>query len=383
MAPLVLLALAQVPPGQRLPPRPEQPAADLAKLAAELRATYQKPPAGWPAPTLDVGVELRELGLLPAVPHPADNPFSREKADLGKALFFDPRLSGSGQLACTSCHDPDLGWADGRATSFGHARTPLRRNAPGILNGGLHPVLYWDGRAESLEDQAKQVLANPAEMRFNEAEAVRRLTAAPGYPEAFRQAFGDPTVTADRIVQALACFERTVVGGRSRFDAFLKGNPDALTDSEVRGLHLFRTDARCLNCHNGPQMSDGKFHDIGLSQFGRPGADLGRTGVTGKPSDSGAFRTPMLRNVGKTAPYMHNGAFDLTEVLNLYNIGMPVVRKTDRLAADPLFPANKSGLVKPLGLNATDLADLAAFLRSTDEPHRLVRPPKLSLPDTP
>jgi cytochrome c peroxidase len=373
-------AVAQIPPGQRKPPRPEKAAAEYAAQAADLRAAYSKPPAEWPKPTLDPGVEHRELGPLPAVTHPADNPHSKAKADLGKALFFDPRLSGGGQLACASCHDPDLGWADGRSASFGHARTPLRRNAPSVLNSGFHPALYWDGRAKSLEDQARQVLGNPNEMRFEEAAAVKALKAAPGYPDAFAAAFGDPVVTGDRVVQALACFERTVVGGRSRFDAFLKGKADALSDGEVRGLHLFRTDARCLNCHSGPALSDGKFHDIGLSQYGRPGADLGRHAVTKDPKDVGAFRTPMLRNVGKTAPYMHNGAFDLAEVLRLYNSGMPVPRRTEKFKDDLLFPANKSKLVQPLGLNATDLADLEAFLRTLDEPHRLVRPPKLSLP---
>ncbi len=315
----VLPAVAQGPPGQWKPPRPDKSAGERAALAADLRADYQKPPADWPKPTLDPGVDHREPGQLPAVPHPADNPFSKPKADLGEALFFDARLSGGGQLACASCHDPDLGWADGRATSVGHARTPLRRNAPSVLNSGLHPVLYWDGRAESLEDQARQVPGNPNEMRFDEAVAVERLTAAPGYP----------AVTGERVVQSLACFERTVVGGRSRFDAFLKGKADALTDAEVRGLHLFRTAARCLNCHSGPALSDGQFHDIGPSQYGRPGADLGRQAVTKDAKEVGAFRTPMLRNVGKTAPYMHDGAFDLAEVLRLYNVGMPVVRRTD------------------------------------------------------
>lgn len=372
------VALAQEA-APRLPPRPEPTAAQAAARAAELRAAYTKPPAGWPRPALDPGVEHRELGLLPDAPHPADNPFSKDRAELGKALFFDPRLSGSGQLACASCHDPDLAWADGRTTSFGHGRAPLKRNAPPVANSAFLPALFWDGRAATLEDQVRAVLANPDEMRADDKDITARLAAAPGYAELFEKAFGDRAVTPDRVAKAVACFERTLVGGRSRFDAFLKGRADALTDAEVRGLHLFRTDARCLNCHNGPTLSDGRFHNVGLSYYGRELEDLGRYRVTKKAEDVGAFRTPPLRDVGRTGPYMHNGLFELDGVLRMYSAGMPTLRPAERFKADPLFPT-KSALLKPLGLNKLDLADLEAFLRSLDEPPRRVRPPAVSLP---
>lgn len=370
---------AQDEPAKRLPARPELTAEKYQALAAELRTLYAKPPKDWPKPTLDAGVEHRELGPLPGVTHPKDNPHSKDKAELGKALFFDGRLSGTGQAACASCHDPDLAWADGRTTSFGHDRKQLKRNAPSVLNAAFATTLFWDGRAATLEDQAKAVLANKDEMRADEKTVISRLEQKAGYPELFEKAFGDKAVTLDRTAQAIACFERTLVGGKSRFDAFLSGKSESLTDSEVRGLHLFRTDARCLNCHNGPTLSDGKFHEVGLSYYGRELEDLGRFRATRDAKDVGAFRTPSLRNVGRTAPYMHNGLFELVGVLRMYNTGMPTVRRKADQKDDPEFPV-KSPLLKSLGLNKQDLADLEAFLLSLDEPIRRVRPPAISGP---
>jgi cytochrome c peroxidase len=380
----VLLALgvgsAQEPPEKKLPARPELTAEQAKARAAELRAAYGRPPKEWPKPALDPGTEHRELGPVPAPEHPKANPFSKEKAELGKALFFDGRLSGTKQTACASCHDPDLAWADGRTVSFGHDRKPLKRNAPSVLNAAFQPALFWDGRAESLEDQVLAVLANRDEMRAEEKELAARLGKVKGYPELFEAAFGDPAITAKRVAQAVACFERTLVGGRSRFDAFLGGKAEGLTDSEVRGLHLFRTDARCLHCHNGPTFSDGKFHDVGLSYYGREFEDLGRFHVTKKKEDVGAFRTPSLRNVGRTGPYMHNGLFALDGVLRMYNAGMPALQRKGDQKDDPNFPT-KSPLLKSLGLNKQDLTDLEAFLRALDEPPVRVRPPRISLPD--
>ncbi len=383
---LVLLSaggvvLCQDPAPARLPPRPEPTAEQAKARATELRVAYSKPPAEWPKPTLDPGAEHRELGLLPAPVHPKGNPHTKEKEELGRALFFDGRLSGTRQAACASCHDPDLAWADGRTTSFGHDRKPLKRNAPTISNVAFGIAYFWDGRADSLESQVKAVLANPDEMRADEKALVGRLEKVAGYPALFEKAFGEKAITLDRVAQAVACFERTVVGGRSRFDAFLKGKNEVLSDSEVRGLHLFRTDARCLHCHNGPTLSDGKFHNVGLSYYGREFEDLGRFRVTKEKADVGAFKTPSLRDIGRTAPYMHNGLFELDGVLRMYNAGMPTLRRTEKHKDDPNFPT-KSPFLKSLGLNKQDLADLEAFLRSLDEPVRRVRPPVISLPET-
>jgi len=350
---------------------PERSSAELA-----LREKYAKPPAQWPSPVLDAGVTHRELGLLPAPPAQPENPQTPQKIELGKALFFDPRISGSGQIACASCHDPDLAWADGRTTSFGHGRKELKRNSPSVLNAAYVESLFWDGRAPNLESQALAVLANPDEMRTDSQEMTAVLASSEGYRKLFEQAFGDATPTLDRVGKAIGAFVRTIVGGHSDFDKFLRGDRDALSDEALRGLHLFRTRARCLNCHNGPELSDGKFHDLGLSYYKRKYEDLGRYSVTSRPADVGAFRTPSLRNVTRTAPYMHNGLFDLDGVLNMYSSGMPTIRRTEELAQDPLFPT-KSPLLQPLKLTAEEKRDLKAFLTSLEEPKRRMRPPEL------
>ena len=367
------VASAEQPP-ERLAPRPERTAEERKARAAELRRVYAEDPSTWPAPHVDPGVNWKEIGLLPEVEHPSDNPHTTEKETLGKTLFFDPRLSGSGQIACASCHDPDLGWADGRTTSFGHSRKQLARNSPTIRNTAFQQRLFWDGRAESLEDQARQVLLNPDEMRSGPEHVVALLEKEPGYQELWQKAFGAEPVSIDLAAQALACFERTVVGGTSRFDSFIKGGAAALTDEALLGMDLFRREARCINCHNGPAFSDGGFHDLGLSNYGRPFEDIGRGRITNDPADTGKFRTPSLRDATATLPLMHNGLFELQVALTLYNAGMPKPVRRENQADDPRFPV-KSPLIKPLGLNKQDLADLTAFLTSLEETKRRVRPP--------
>ncbi|HEX6960637.1 MAG TPA: cytochrome c peroxidase [Lacipirellula sp.] len=362
----------------RLPPRPERSEEERAKRAAELRAIFHQPPETWPAPTVDEGVPWEEIGLLPDMKHPADNPHSPAKEELGELLFFDPRLSGSRQMACASCHDADLGWADGRTTSFGMDRKPLARNAPSVMNVGYHKAFFWDGRAKTLEEQAFHVLMNHDEMRSAADDMAETLGAIPRYRELFEEGFGSEEVTIERVTKALACFERTIVGGRSRFDAFLKGRDQAMSDSAVLGMEIFRNEGRCMNCHHGPLLSDSEFHDVGLSYYGRKYEDLGRYEVTKKPEDVGKFRTPSLRNFQHSGPYMHNGLFASGRgVLNMYNAGMPTLVPKEEQEGDPLFPKTKSRHLRPLGLNGQDLADLEAFLEAASEPYLRHRPPEL------
>lgn len=344
--------------------------------AEEARKIYSQPSETWPAPHVDEGVEWKELGLLPEMPFPEDNPYTKEKDKLGEVLFFDPRLSGSRQIACASCHDSDLGWADGRTVSFGHERLQLKRNAPSAAFTGYLPKLFWDGRAESLEELSLQVIANPDEMHAAFPQIVERLKTSEDYRARFAEAFGDEEINGERIGKAIATFVRTIDGGNSLFDRFLRGNENALSDEALRGLHLFRTQGRCMNCHSGPVMSDGKLHNLGLSNYGRPFQDLGQYNITKKPEDVGKFRTPILRNVERTAPYMHNGLFELEVVLHLYNTGMFNIRPRKGQEDDPLFPV-KSELLKPLDLSEADQEDIIAFLESLTEPPFRVRPPKL------
>ena len=367
------------PPGTtRKPPRASLSPEGYLTLAAELRAVYSQPATNWPRPNIDDEVKprFRERSLLLPVVYPTSNPYTDVKAELGKKLFFDPRLSGSGQISCASCHDPDLAFADGRAVAFGHQRKELKRNAPTALNTAFNASLFWDGRADSLEQQAADVINNQDEMHASARFVRERLNGVPGYTNTFAAAFGSPDVTLDRAAQAIATFERTLTSRGNRFDSFLRGDTNALSDEAIRGLHLFRTTARCINCHNGPNFTDGRFHNEGLTYYGRKYEDLGRYQVTKDPQDVGRFKTPTLRNIARTAPYMHNGLFDLDGVLNMYNAGMATVRRKPSQKDDPLFPV-KSPLLQPLGLNQHDLADLKAFLESLSETRLRMRPPEL------
>jgi cytochrome c peroxidase len=244
-----------------------------------------------------------------------------------------------------------------------------------ILNAGHLQTPFWDGRVKSLEEQAMAVLNNEDEMRSGPELVRERLLAIDGYTNQFTAAFGSPEPTIGRVVQAIATFERTINSRSNPFDKFLLGDTNALSDSALRGLNLFRTTARCINCHHGPNFTDGRFHNEGLSYYGRKYEDLGRYKVTNLPEDVGRFKTPSLRNVARTGPYMHNGLFELDGVLAMYNAGMPNVRPTPKQRDDPLFP-KKSPLLKPLGLNERDLADLKAFLESLSEARFHVRPPE-------
>jgi cytochrome c peroxidase len=357
------------------PPRPERSAAERSAAARQLRDVYRRPPASWPAPHVDPGIEWREIGLLPQVVHPEKNPFNAAKAELGRLLFYDARLSADGKMACVSCHEPSLGWADGRAVSQPHGRTP-DRNTPTIRNVAFQTHLFWDGRADSLERQVEDALTNPAEMAADRDAVVRLLARSPGYRKRFAEAFAGRPLEFAAVVEAVACFERTIVSGRSRFDRFMRGDAEALADEEILGLDLFRREARCMHCHHGPAFSDGRFHDLGLSFFGRDNEDLGRHAVTGAAGDKGRFRTPTLRDVTHTTPLMHTGMFELRGVLNMYNAGMVTLKRQPYQRDDPLFPV-KSPHLKPLGLNRQDLADLEAFLAALAEPRQRVLPPAL------
>ena len=356
------------------PPRSEE---DAAALAARLRAAYAEDPAAWPPAHVDEGVEAAELGPPEPAAYPKANPHSEAKATLGRLLFFDGRLSGSGQMSCASCHTADLGWADGRARSLGHAANQLGRNTPSLLNSGLSPTHFWDGRAEDLETLIREVLSNGSEMKTTPEEAAARVAAVPGYAAYFAEAFGDAAVTADRLVDAIATHTRTVVSEPSSdFDRFLAGDHDRLSDAAVRGLHLFRTDARCFNCHHGPRLTDDKFHNLGLTYYGRLHEDLGRYRVTDDPADVGQFKTPGLRNVARTAPYMHNGFFDLEGLINVYNAVGADPKRPEKFADDPLWPTTDP-LLRPLHLNERDRADLLAFLESLTERRRRDMQPDL------
>jgi len=333
---------------------------------SELKKLYSSgDKSKWPKPLLDeTVVNFQELGVLPKPEFPKDNPFSETKRELGKVLFFDPRLSSSGQIACASCHDPELGWGDGKRVSNGHDRVPGIRNSKPIINVAFSKIFFWDGRAATLEEQAKFPIEDTREMNSHMDIAVTNIKKIKGYEQLFEEAFGDKKIDQDRILKAIATFERTIFSRKSRFDRFIEGDSTKLTNKEILGLHLFRTKARCINCHNSALFSDDQFHNVGMTYYGRKYEDLGRYNVTKKAEDIGKFKTPSLREVTKTGPYMHNGLFpEIRGVLNMYNIGMPNQKRKPEQKDDPLFPVN-SPLLHRLDLNEEELQALEAFMGS-------------------
>jgi cytochrome c peroxidase len=304
---------------------------------------------------------------LPAtVAAPVDNPTTPEKVTLGKELFFDPRLSGDNTISCASCHFPDRAFGDGIAWNKGHGGATLTRNTQSCLNVGFYSNFFWDGRSASLEDQALGPIQSEVEMNQNLDELEKELNAVPGYVRRFQTVFGTKP-NRDGIAKALAAYQRTLVTGPSPFDRYLQGDKTALSADAVRGWELFRGEAKCIQCHNGPLLSDGKFYRLGVSE-----EDLGRAQITGKKEDRYRFRTPTLRNVAETGPYMHDGSQkSLETVVTFYYRGIPQAT-TDGLPMDA--PDLR-------GQSFADIPYLVAFLESLTGPAPDFTP--LTLPPEP
>ena len=255
---------------------------------------------------------------FPARNEPPENPVSTEKVNLGYFLFFDPVLSENNDMACASCHQPDLGFSDGQATASGADGSDLGRNTPGLWNVVYAQNLFWDGRLHSLETQAEFPLTHPQEMGVTDTDAlVVELAAIPDYTTLFQAAFESPDVTLERIEQALAAFQRSLITENSPFDRYAAGEFEALTPQQRRGLTLFRSGAtRCFECHTAPTFAGDTFRVVGV-----PSDDPGRAGIS-EDGDFGAFKIPTLRNIALTAPYMHDGSLaTLEDVVDFYAQG--------------------------------------------------------------
>ncbi len=339
---------------------------------------YQK----WPKPEVDSIVYAQgfeDIGSLGKPEFPENNPYTEEKAELGKVLFFDPRLSKSGQISCANCHDPELSWGDARRVSYGEGRQQGIRNSPSLMNIAYSKVFFWDGRAATLEDQASFPIQDTKEMNFHIDLATKRLNKIKGYKPYFKKAFGKEKLTQQEILKAIATFERTLISPKSKFDKFIAGDSTQLTNRQVEGLHLFRTKARCINCHNTANFTDNKFHNIGLTYYGREYEDLGRYNVTKKAENVGEFKTQSLRGVSQNAPYMHNGLFpNLRGVLNMYNAGMPQPKRKENQLNDTLFPTT-SKLIKKLQLNKSEMDALEDFISSLSTGAYKMRPPVMPM----
>ena len=282
-----------------------------------------------------------------AVPFPADNPFSEKKRALGEVLFHDKRLSADGSLSCASCHERGRGFADGKVTGRGVPGRALKRHTPTLWNLAWASPVFWDGRARSLEEQVAGPIESPDEMAQPVGPLIARLAADPAMMRAFAEAFPEaPNVDAKNLAQAIATYERTFVSPVTRFDRFVEGDAGALSSSEVAGFRLFTGKAGCVKCHSGFAFTNSAFHDIGL-----PGDDRGRGAVLRLEAIDHAFKTPGLREIGRSAPYMHDGSLaTLADVVRHYESG--IVER----------PTLSKDLTRGLKLTDTERADLIAFL---------------------
>lgn len=300
--------------------------------------------------------------LRPAtVPTPADNQITPARIELGKALYFDPRLSGSNWISCGTCHNPTLGWSDALPTAIGDGQHVLHRATPTILNTAYNAMQMWDGRFKTLEEQAVGPVQAAGEMNQEMGSLLAELKEIKGYHPLFEAAYPGEGITDKTIGKAIATYERTIVSGESPFDRWVKGNQKAVSESAKRGFTLFEGKGACVVCHSGFNFTDDGFHNLGLKEAGEP--DPGRYGVVKVPRNMGAFKTPTLRDVALTAPYMHNGMYKtLDEVVDHYNRGGDVKQ-------------HLSPNIAPLNLTAQEKADLVEFLKSlTGEQVKVVLP---------
>lgn len=311
------------------------------------------------APTL--AERLKAYARPTEVPAPADNPTTAAKVELGKILFFEPWLSGSGAISCASCHDPALGWSDGLPTSQGHHGQMMTRRSQTILNTAYADIYYWDGRAGSLEQQVALVLKAEKVMAGSVERTLATTNDIPGYRALFAKAFPGEPIDVANVTKAIAAFERTINSGIAPFDKFVAGDTSALSESAQRGFVVFEGKGKCVACHTGWRFTDDGFHDVGV-----PNSDIGRAKIVpGVEVLNYAFKTPTLRNAAERPPYFHNGSVKtLQEVVEHYNSG---ATKRPSLAAE----------VGNLGLTAQEKTDLVAFLRSLSSDDGAFTVPKL------
>jgi len=301
---------------------------------------------------------------FPEMPNPSSNRLTKQGVALGRALFYDPILSGDSSQACSTCHLQINAFADPRRFSTGIHNIRGTRNAPSIVNPGWQLFgTFWDGRAKDLEAQAKEPVPNPIEMDLPWEIAIERLEAHPTYPDMFCAAFGTRTITRDRVVKAIAQFERTFISVNSRYDKWRRGE-EMLTEEEIAGFNIFMSNETgdCFHCHDQNLFSTGTFHNTGLDSVA---VDIGRGAVTG-PADNGKFKAPTLRNILETAPYMHDGRFaSLRKVVEHYNMGFH-----DGPDVDPLIRARATR--RPMRTGEIDT--LVVFLETLTDPDFLLNP---------
>ena len=337
--------------------------------------------------------EFPPLAALPEVPVPPDNPITPAKVELGRLLFFDDRTSGDVSTSCASCHDPRFGWGDGNAVSRGYPGSQHWRNSPTVVNSAYLAKLFWAGESTSLETQANSAITGNLAGNGDPIMIEERLAQIPEYVELFEDAFGVSRPTYHLALRAIATFERAVaISADSAFDRFMNGDRSAMSDEAQRGMEFFQAKAGCIRCHSGPLLTDENYHNLGVPQnpvfandplrqvalryqhysrgvpeetYRDADRDHGLYYTTKRAADKGKFRTPPLRYLEYSAPYMHNGVlYTLEDVVDFYDQGG---------GDDP----TKSPLLEPLGLSDQEKDDLVAFLRSLSGSEVRVDPPTL------
>src|SRR5579863_2149816 len=303
------------------------------------------------------------LGLVPVV-WPKDNPYTPEKAQLGRYLYFDPRLSADGSISCATCHNPKFAFTDGAPVSTGIRGQKGNRSAPTVINRAYSLAQFWDGRAPTLEEQAKGPMANPIEMGNTHQAIVDNLKGIKGYRELFAKAFGTEDFTVDQVAKAITTFERTIMSGNSPYDRYHAGQKTAMNPAQVRGIDVFFDKAKCDACHEGVNFTSNMYANLGVGAD-KPDADVGRYAVTQDPKDWGVFKTPTLREIAHTAPYMHDGSLKtLEDVVEYYDKGGTPNRNLD-------------SKIKPLHLTDQNKKDLVAFLNAlSGEGWQDIKPPE-------
>jgi len=300
---------------------------------------------------------------LPPLSWPRHNPYSAAKVELGRTLYFDRRLSADESVSCASCHEPRRAFTDGAAVSTGIKSQKGGRSAPTVINRAYSLAQFWDGRATTLEDQAKGPIANPLEMGMTHDGAVERLKGVAGYRVMFSKAFGTDEINIDRAAKAIASFERTVLSGNAPYDRYKKGDKRAMTASQIRGMAVFFDKAKCDRCHEGSNFTLNAYSNLGVGTD-KPDPDVGRFAVTKDPRDWGVFKTPTLREIEHTAPYMHDGSLKtLEEVVNFYDKG-------------GISNKNLDANIRKLNLSDAEKKDLVEFMKAlSGEGWQQVKPP--------
>ena len=315
-------------------------------LAISLVAALSAPTSALCAERLPI-----PLGLDSYIPIPEDNPLTPEKVALGRELFSDQKLSRDQSLSCATCHDPKRAFTDGRPVALGVFGRKGSRKVPTLVNRAYGKTFFWDGRISSLEEQVVRPILDPKEMDMTVEEVVARLRPAGRYQDWFQQVF-QREINGGDLARALASYVRTILSGDSAYDRYINGDREALSEQAREGLRIFRGKGNCTSCHLGPNLTDERFHNTGFAWHRDRFLDPGRFAVTEKEADRGAFKTPTLREVARTAPYMHDGSMaTLEDVVEYYDRGGNT---------NPYLDSE----LRPLNLTREEKQALLVFLRS-------------------